>query len=56
MKSCRGLLVQVSNIIEATYPHDKEGNRLEGDSPISGSDVVDMLGELEEDVFQTIKD
>ena len=49
------VLVQVMNIIEDTYPHD-DGKRIDGDSPVSGADVVEMLVELEDDITQAIED
>lgn len=47
---------RVLGIIEATYAHDDEGNREEGDSPISGADVVDRLLELEDELVAAIQD
>lgn len=43
-------LRKVLDIIEQTYAHDEDGNRTDGDSPISGADVVEMLCALEDDL------
>jgi hypothetical protein len=48
-------LSKVMNIIEQTYPHDEDGNREEGDSPISGADVVEQLISLEEEIKEALK-
>ncbi len=37
----------VATIIEQTYAHDEDGNRVDGDSPLSAADVVDALLDLE---------
>ena len=49
------VLYRVMGIIESTYPHDENGKRIEGDSPVSGADVVEMLMELEDDLANVIK-
>ncbi len=51
---CRDDMAQqlelVAEIIESTYPHDANGRRDEGDSPVSGADVVDRLAALEQPI------
>lgn len=37
----------VRDLIESTYEHDDEGRRIEGDSPVSGADVVEELMRME---------
>ena len=44
----------VFEIIESTYPHDDDGNREEGDSPVSGADVVQELCCIEESLAEAI--
>lgn len=41
--------------IEATYRHDAEGNRVDGDSPISGADFIDLVLQHEDNVKEAIK-
>ena len=45
------LLQKVADIIESTYDHDEDGRRTNGDSPVSGADVVDALLGLETEIF-----
>jgi hypothetical protein len=48
-------LEQVADIIESTYPHDANGRRVEGDSPVSGADVVDRLAALEVPIREALR-
>ena len=50
----RDALALVAGIIEETYPHDDEGNRINGDSPVSGADVVDALCAIEQQIAEAL--
>jgi hypothetical protein len=48
-------LERVAEIIELTYPHDADGRRVEGDSPVSGADVVERLAALEVPIREALR-
>jgi len=51
----RTVLERVADLMESIYEHNADGSRYEdGDSPMSGSDVIDALGGLEDDVFRAL--
>lgn len=48
------IMKRLAECIEATYPHDKLGNREDGDSPISGADFLEMVLRYEDEVFKAL--
>lgn len=40
-------LQAIQGLIEQTYAHDENGNRTNGDCPISAADIVELLAEQE---------
>lgn len=48
-------LWRVADLIESTYRHDETGAREEGDSPLSGPDVVDYLLTYEAEIFAALR-
>jgi hypothetical protein len=51
----RHALHNVMAVIEETYPHDDQGRREDGDSPVSGADVVDHLCLLQGAIIEALQ-
>lgn len=50
-RDMRHALTLLADLIESTYEHDDNGNRTNGDNPLSGADVCEELCGLESVVF-----
>lgn len=50
----RMAILDVLTIIEQTYDHDEHGSRTDGDSSLSGADVVEMLVGLENRLVEAV--
>lgn len=51
-----GALQLVAERIEETYLHDDDGNRIDGDAPISGADFVDRMLHIESVIAAAIEE
>lgn len=57
MNAARNALQSVMQIIESTYDHDPDtGERTDGDSPVSGADVVESLCAIEDEIAAALEE